>query len=98
MKLIIGVHHPILFFQSYYNYRMTEIHDLDSLELIPPIESLVEKKWKELSTDMARFNLYLIQLGKINMTIDHLQEFAGRPHMSIKPSAFKIFLYSLNQM
>jgi len=98
-KLVIGVRHPVLFLQSYYNYRVTEIYDNNSTESIPPLESLVGKKdWKGVSTDMAPFDLYLKQLGKTNMTTDQLSEFVGRPHMAVRPNSFKIFLYSLDQM
>lgn len=98
-KLIIGVRHPVLFLQSYYNYRVTEIHDNNSKEKIPPLESLIGKTdWKGVSTDMARFDLYLKQLGKTNMTTDQLSEFIGRPHMAVRPNKFKIFFYSLDQM
>lgn len=98
-KLIIGVRHPVLYFQSFYNYRVTEIHDRGSTENIPPIESLIGKKeWKGVSTDTARFDLYLMQLGKTNITKNQLQELVGRPQMSVKPNSFKIFLYSLDQM
>jgi hypothetical protein len=98
-KLIIGVRHPVLFFQSYYNYRVTEIYDLNLTQTIPPPESLIGKKdWKGVSTDMARFDLYLKQLGKTNMTTDQMSEFIDRPHMAVRPNSFKVFLYSLDQM
>ena len=98
-RLIVGVRHPVLFFQSYYNYRVTEIYDRNSSESVPPAETLIgANSWKEVSTNMARFDLYLKQLGKTNMTTTQLQEFVGMPHMAVRPNNFKIFLYSLDQM
>ena len=68
-------------------------------EKIPPIDSLIGKnEWKGISTDNARFELFLMQLGKTNVTTVHFQQFFGRPHMAIKPNTFKIFFYSLEQM
>lgn len=98
-RLIVGVRHPVLFFQSYYNYRVTEIYDRNSTERIPPAETLVGKTtWKDVCTDSARFDLYLKQLGKTNMSVTQLEEFIGRPHMAVRPNMLKIFLYSLDQI
>ena len=98
-KLIVGVRHPVLYFQSYYNYRITEIYDRDLHRDVPPIDSLLRKhEWKGVSTDNARFELFLMQLGKTNVTTDHLADLFGRPHMAIKPNSFKIFFYALEQM
>jgi hypothetical protein len=98
-KLIVGVRHPVSFFQSYYNYRVTEIYDRNSSEKIPSAEKLIGRRdWKGVSTDAARFDLYLMQLGKTNMTTSQLEDFVGRPQMSVRPNNFKIFLYSIDQM
>lgn len=98
-RFIIGIRHPVTFLQSYYNYRITEIYDKNSTETIPTLESMVgQKEWKGVSSDLARFDLYLKQLGKTNMSMPELQDFVGRPHMAVRPNTFKVFLYSLDQM
>ncbi|KAI2498776.1 hypothetical protein MHU86_15732 [Fragilaria crotonensis] len=98
-RLIVGIRHPVLFFQSYYNYRVTEIYDRNLTERIPPAEGLIGKTtWKDVCTDTARFDLYLKQLGKTNMTTAQLEEFVGRPHMAVRPNLLKVFLYSLDQI
>jgi hypothetical protein len=99
-KLLIGVRHPIKYFQSYYNYRITEIYDHNlPMDNIPPIESLIGKhEWKGVSTDSARFELYLMQLGKTNMSVRDFAELKGRPYLAVKPNYFKIFLYTISQM
>jgi hypothetical protein len=99
-KLLIGVRHPIKYFQSYYNYRITEIYDHNlPMDHIPPIESLVGKhEWRGVSTDSARFELYLMQLGKTNMSVADFTELKGRPYLAVKPNYFKIFLYTISQM
>ena len=99
VKILIGVRHPVLYFQSYYNYRVTEMHDLGLHIEVPPIESLIERtEWNGVSTDSARFELFLLQLGKTNVTLDDLADLLGRSRMAIKPNTFEIFFYSLEQM
>lgn len=81
-------------------YLMTLFRtDKNLREMIPSVESLVGSyEWKGVSTDAARFELWLMQLGKTNVTIDDLSQLAGRPNMAIRPSPFKIFLYSVEQL
>jgi len=100
VKLLIGIRHPVKFFQSYYNYRVTEIYDHKrSADSIPPLESLVGKKqWNGVSTESARFELFLMQLGKTDMSINDFESMYERPHLAVKPNKFKIFLYTLSQM
>jgi hypothetical protein len=99
-KLLIGVRHPVEYFQSYYNYRITEIYDNNlSVDTIPPIDSLIgSSEWMGVSTDSARFDLYLKQLAKTEMSLEEFEDMAGRPHLAVKPNRFRIFLYSLSQM
>ena len=99
-KLLIGMRHPVEYFQSYYNYRITEIYDHNlPADMIPPVESLVgSTEWMGVSTDSARFELYLMQLGKTEMSLSEFEDMAGRPHLAVKPNKFKVFLYTLSQM
>lgn len=99
-KLLVGVRHPVEYFQSYYNYRITEIYDNNfPVDTIPPVESLIgSSEWLGVSTDSARFELYLMQLGKTEMSLEEFEEMAGRPHLAVKPNRFKVFLYTLSQM
>jgi hypothetical protein len=65
LKIIVGVRHPVSWFQSYYNYRVIEIHDKNVVIQPPTAESLIgSKSWMGVSTDGARFELGLMQLGK----------------------------------
>ena len=47
-KIIIGVRHPVLFFQSFfYNYRITVMYNKGLKEEVPPTETLLgDKHWK----------------------------------------------------
>ena len=99
-KLLIGLRHPVEYFQSYYNYRITEMYDKNlPLDEIPAIESLVgQNEWKGVSTDTARFELYLTQLSKTDVSAAEIIEISERPNLAFKTNKFKVFLYTLAQM
>lgn len=62
-KIVVGVRHPILFFQSFYNYRVTEFHQNAKLKQNgelrspPPPESLIgqQNQWEDVSTFSAQY-------------------------------------------
>jgi len=93
-KIIIGMRHPVLFFQSYYNYRITEMHNKNQLESVPPAETLIGRKWKGVTTELARFELSLKQLMKTNLTDSEQEPTAV---VGIQKSS-KVFLYSIEQL
>jgi hypothetical protein len=65
-KLIIGVRHPVLWFESFYNYRLKR--DADEL---PPPASLMgacTDHMNDVCTDNANFHIHLAMLGKTNLT------------------------------
>ena len=98
-SFIIGVRHPVRLFESHYNYRITEIHDRKEITPIPAFESLTDgNEWRGVGTDNYRFDLFMSQLGKTNMTPQDIDELDLRPHMGVIPNSFKVFLYSLEQM
>lgn len=98
-KLIFGVRHPVHFFESHYNYRITELYDKNLKAPIPPIETLTGgNEWRGVTTRNARFDVFLLQLGKTNMTTMELEELKSVPQMAVVPNSFQVFLYSLEQM
>jgi hypothetical protein len=89
-KLIVGLRHPIDWFESFYNYRYAEYGDR-----LPPPLTLVGECIKDMGiheerqqrlrylnrtsdfgvcTDMARFHLHLSYLGKTNASNDDRQK------------------------
>jgi hypothetical protein len=85
-KLIFGLRHPVFYFQSFYNYRVSMAHQNKLEGPIPPPESLIgSNDWARVSTDTARFEQVLKTLGK---TISD----------ESPPTPFKVFLYTLEQM
>lgn len=103
-KLIVGVRHPVFYFESYYNYRVTELHtkmytNKVKKAPVPPIETLNGSNvWLGVNTRMARFEVFLSQLGKTNMTVTEIENLKSAPQMAVVPNSFKVFLYSLEQM
>jgi hypothetical protein len=101
-KFIIGVRHPILMVQSFYNYRVTEIYQRGLKEAIPSLEEIVSTRtpWKGVSLDAARFELFLMLFGKTDTTPENLDNLLDLPgyEQALRPNNFSIFLYSLDQM
>jgi len=99
VKLVIGVRHPVWFFQSYYNYRITSMHDKKTVVEVPPAESLIgiEHHWKDVSTDIARFELGLMQLGKVELSGQELTHLTSKGRQMAE-IPYQIFLYSIEQL
>ena len=100
LKLIVGLRHPVRLFESYYNYRITSMHDkgIQNFEA-PPIESLIgaENSWKDVSTDTSRFELGLQQLGKVRLSKHQMKTLKSK-HRVVAPVPFRVFLYTMEQI
>ena len=98
VKAIIGVRHPLSLFQSFYNYRVTEMHDRKEIIQPPPPESLTgSNTWKGLSLDLVRFEISLMQFGKVELTARELL-MLGNNGRRLFPSTFQVFLYAIEQL
>jgi hypothetical protein len=99
-KFVVGLRHPIEMLESFYNYRVTEIYNNKLQEPIPSFDDVVRrnKPWKGISRDTPRFDRNLMQFGKTLMTKTDLRHLVGQKYMAVRPSAAKIFLYSLDQL
>jgi hypothetical protein len=60
-RLIVGVRHPIHWFESFYNYRIREGHTLPA---IPDLIGKCEVRSKGICTAAALFHVHLSFLGK----------------------------------
>jgi hypothetical protein len=102
-KFIVGIRHPVKMIQSFYNYRVTEIHErnLVDQEPIPAFSDLIESglSWKGVSLASVRFELFLTQLGKTIITPEDMNELTKQNYeLAIKPSNFTVFLYTVDQL
>lgn len=104
VRIIIGVRHPVLFFESFYNYRVTEMYNKGKMEKVPPPEKLIGgKNWKNVSTELARFEYSLMQLGKTSLSQIELNQLTQKGLSVMKTNqpnnhSMKIFLYSIEQL
>lgn len=101
-KLVIGVRHPIHMLQSFYNYRVTEIYQRNLDEDVPAFADVMGSldPWKGVSLASPRYELFLMQFGKTDISPADIQGFMGQPgyQLAIRPSRFQIFLYSTEQL
>ena len=99
LRIIIGVRHPVHLFQSFYNYRVTEMYVRKKVEHAPNPEKLTgQKGWKGVSTNLVQFEFSLMQLAKTFLSTKDLMFMSSRGLSVLKPNSIKIFLYSLEQI
>jgi hypothetical protein len=97
-KLIVGLRHPVTWFQSFYNFRVQFNYTM------PPAGSLIGKcspKSNDVCTDNARFHLHLNLLGKTNQTTLEEKKLlvplaAAVPKLA--PLHNQVFLYEMRQL
>jgi len=99
LKLIIGLRHPVKLFQSYFNFRVTSMHDKGMDFEAPAAGSLIgaENNWKDVSTDTSRFELGLQQLGKVTLSKDQMKTLKSK-RRTLAPIPFPVFLYTMEQI
>lgn len=96
---IVGIRHPVLWFESFYNFR---IHNQFEM---PPAEKLIgicRRGWGNVCTARGNFHLFLSNLGKTNMTTDDNERklVDAAFWTSIHPVATtrRVFLYEISQL
>jgi hypothetical protein len=94
-KLIIGLRHPVLWFESFYNFRLRQVGEM------PPVDNLIgvlNDDMNGVSTDEARFHANLDNLRKTQRTEAEL-DLIGVPRQSSLPvSPNPVFLYEISQL
>lgn len=105
VRLIVGVRHPILWFESLYNFRQRQFgYSLfPAHKLIGKCQDLgPNKKVHGVCTEEARFQEALIGLGKTSMsTTDEMQYFLSsekKPENLTVISQMKVFVYDIAQV
>ncbi|KAL7520079.1 hypothetical protein ACHAWX_004826 [Stephanocyclus meneghinianus] len=103
-KLIVGVRHPVLWFQSFYNYRVYEKHTYPAIDPDPipsPFTLNNQKEWRDVSMAYAKFDAYLKQLMKVPLSAKELNEMLATDAFWEKrttPNPYKVFLYTSEQL
>lgn len=98
-KLIVGIRHPVRWFESFYNFRVLQyligVHN----QKPPNPQTLIGrgKSYLQLNTDLGRFELSLMQLGKTELNTTDLSALAERGRRVIQ-SPFPVFIYTVEQL
>ena len=98
-KLIVGIRHPVLWFESWYNFRVNA-----GLTGLPPATKLMDGRCHiELCTDNANFALSLARLGKTDMTAPEEVQMKRRYPKVLQNANYprlenKIFLFDVGQL
>ncbi|KAL7516637.1 hypothetical protein ACHAWX_001628 [Stephanocyclus meneghinianus] len=104
-RLVVGVRHPVLWFQSFYNYRVAENYWYPEKYKDSPIPSPFglnsTHHWRECSTAYAKFEIFLKQLAKVSLTGDEMLQMLRsdslwKKQLSVNP--FRVFIYSSDQL
>ena len=92
-KIIIGMRHPVRLFESYWNFRELNDHDM------PPPSTLIGSSkvgFKDVYTEMCQFEKSLMQLGKFILEKDDFA-WLEENHKTVLPTKNKVFLYLQEQ-
>ena len=96
-KLIVGLRHPVLWFESFYNFRVHNGHQM------PPPETLIGKLKRGMvgvATDESKFHLHLDNLGKTSHTSEELEllSWGDEKKINVPKMRNPVFLYEVNQL
>jgi hypothetical protein len=96
-KLIVGLRHPVLWFESFYNFRVHNGHTM------PPPETLIGKLKRGMvgvATDESKFHLHLDNLGKTLHSSEELKllSWGNEKKVDVPKMRNPVFLYEVNQL
>ena len=96
-KLIVGLRHPVLWFESFYNFRVHNGHKM------PPPEALMGKLKRGMvgvATDESKFHLHLDNLGKTSHSPEELKLLSWGAEKKVEAPKMinPVFLYEVNQL
>jgi hypothetical protein len=96
-KLVVGLRHPVSWFESFYNFRVRRGFTM------PPADSYIgecPKNSHGVCTVEANFHLHLNLLGKTNQTAEEMKLLKPLPSVvpTLAPMHNQVFLYELSQL
>ena len=102
-KLIVGIRHPIRWFESFYNFRIQNFGVMPHPNIL--IGQCQTKEYLSVCTDRGRFHLSLARLMKTNYANDTEEQkcFSEREWSTLSESPFRnmsnpVFLYDTSQL
>jgi hypothetical protein len=69
-----------------------------NIRSLPDILEGRTKPWKGMSPYSVRYELFLQQLDKVNLTATELADLQQYPELSVQQNPFRIFVYALEQL
>jgi hypothetical protein len=100
-NFIVGIRNPILWFQSFYNFRINNLHNHKGM---PPADELIGHcgaRNRGVCTSRGNFHIFLRNLGKTNTTDPDESRYIAKELMKFQrliPSKRRIFLYEVSQL
>jgi hypothetical protein len=96
-KLIVGLRHPVLWFASFYNFR---VHNGYNMPLPETLIGPLQRGMVGVATDEAKFHVHLDNLGKTSHTSDELKllTWGDEKPPRLPKLTNPIFLYEVNQL
>jgi hypothetical protein len=96
-KLVVGLRHPVSWFESFYNFRVRRGFTM------PPADSYIGKCPENshgVCTEEGNFHLHLNLLGKTNRTAEEMKLLKPLPSVAptLAPLHNQVFLYELSQL
>jgi len=93
-RFIVGMRHPVRFFESFYNYRAQ--HKDPSTPHISKLIGNSTVAWKGLYSDLVRFERHLMSFGKFHLTSEDMHWLAHN-NKTVISTPNKVFLYMQEQ-
>lgn len=101
-RLVVGIRHPVLWFQSFYNYRVWGHYHYKRNGIIPKAHELTDgtRRWRDVATACAKFEIYLMQLAKVPLSEKDTNEMLNESlySSSVSPNPYKVFVYTTEQL
>lgn len=95
-KLIVGVRHPVRWFESFYNFR------LQRGVYVPKPNHLIKRQSHGFGVQQANFHVYLAALGLVNMTSPFQttlrRQFPQQLQTLPPPISNDVFFYDMQQL
>jgi hypothetical protein len=96
---IVGIRHPVLWFESFYNFR---VHNRVPMKPADELIGRCGKTSRGVCTFRGNFHLFLSNLGKTNMSDPNEIQYIGpkirRSRDALETKTQKVFLYEVRQL
>ena len=101
--IIIGVRHPVEWFESFWNYRVSRNDIYKDMGIVPWPDMFVQGKWRNtyMHTSRVHFHRSLSYMGLTDLDTQEEIDLLGpqfKPKKVVEEFRNKVFLYEVNQL